>query len=65
VFLELTAAGTTLLRKLSLLHRDQLMRVGTNMVSALDAILSAYGAPRATRTNGTRTKPRQTARRSR
>ena len=58
VFLELTAAGTTLLRKLSLLHRDQLMRVGTHMVSSLDAILSAYGAPRAARTNGARTKPR-------
>jgi len=65
VFLELTAAGTTLLRKLSLLHRDQLLRVGTHMVSALDAILSAYGAARAPRTNGARTKSQQATRRTR
>jgi DNA-binding MarR family transcriptional regulator len=52
VFLELTTAGSTLLRKLSVLHRDQLLRVGPHVVTALDAILSAYGVPRASRANG-------------
>ena len=52
VFLELTTAGSTLLRKLSVLHRDQLLRVGPHMVNALDAILSAYGLPRQAKSNG-------------
>jgi DNA-binding MarR family transcriptional regulator len=57
VFIELTATGTALLRKLSALHRDQLLRVGPHMVNALDAILSAYGVPRSAKSpNGARSK---------
>jgi DNA-binding MarR family transcriptional regulator len=52
VFLQLTAAGATLLRKLSVLHRDQLVRVGPHMVNALDAILSTYGVARSSKPNG-------------
>ena len=44
VFLRLTSKGAGLLRKLSVLHRDQLLRVGPDMVLALESILSAYGA---------------------
>jgi DNA-binding MarR family transcriptional regulator len=55
VFLRLTPAGGNLLRKLSMLHRDQLLRVGPHMVGALDAILSAYGVGRVQRTNGVKT----------
>jgi DNA-binding MarR family transcriptional regulator len=66
VFLELTTSGAVLLRKLSALHRDQLLSVGPEMVNALDAILSTYGVPRASReTNGVRTKQRTAARRTR
>ncbi|HEY3493155.1 MAG TPA: MarR family transcriptional regulator [Polyangiaceae bacterium] len=44
VLLHLTPKGTSLLRKLSVLHREQLARVGPHMVEALGAILTARGA---------------------
>jgi DNA-binding MarR family transcriptional regulator len=40
VFLALTPKGSTLLRRLSLQHREQLGRVGPSMVRALGGILS-------------------------
>lgn len=43
VLLKLTAQGTRLLRTLSVLHRDQLARVGPHMVESLSAILAAHG----------------------
>lgn len=42
VFLSVTPQGTKLLRRLSALHQDQLVRVGPHMVAALRAILSAH-----------------------
>jgi len=42
VFLSVTPEGTKLLRKLSALHHEQLVRVGPHMVTALRAILSAH-----------------------
>jgi len=66
VFLELTVSGAALLRKLSVLHRDQLLRVGPHMVSSLDSILSTYGVPRSVRpVNGAKPKQRVATRRSR
>ena len=40
VFLTLTAAGSRLLRSLSLLHRAQLAEVGPSMVDALGGIIA-------------------------
>jgi len=40
VLLSLTEAGSELLAKLSLLHREQLGTVGASMVEALDLIIS-------------------------
>ena len=45
VFLRLTSKGLSLLRKLSVRHREQLERVGPSMVEALSMIVSAYVAP--------------------
>jgi DNA-binding MarR family transcriptional regulator len=65
VFLQLTPKGLALLKKLSVLHREQLLQIGPHMVSVLGSILSAYAAPRPSRkANGTRPK-RTTARRAR
>jgi len=65
VFLAVTATGTALLRKLSALHRDQLLRVGPHMVSALDAILSTYGVPRSSKTSPEARPKRAAAKRAR
>lgn len=42
VLVRLTADGTSLLRELSLLHREQLQRVGPEMVEALSRILGTW-----------------------
>jgi DNA-binding MarR family transcriptional regulator len=65
VFLKLTPVGGSLLRKLSILHRAQLLRVGPHMVGALDAILSAYGARRVTHSGSNGAKKPRDERRSR
>jgi len=50
VRLMLTPLGSELLAKLSVLHSQQLGAVGTEMVQALDLIVSAHaGKPKATR----------------
>ena len=46
VFVHLTAPGLALLRKLSALHRAQLISVGPDMVLALQAILESRGPVR-------------------
>lgn len=42
VLVRLTPDGTALLRRLSDLHREQLLRVGPHMVEALSAILGEH-----------------------
>ena len=46
VFVHLTAPGLALLRRLSALHREQLIGVGPGMVSALQAILESRAPAR-------------------
>lgn len=44
VWIRLTPAGRTILRKLALTHRDELERAGPELAHALDAVLQHRGA---------------------
>jgi DNA-binding MarR family transcriptional regulator len=60
VFLRLTREGESVLRGLSVLHRQQLLDVGPTMVAALQGILGKHA-----RANGKARQPALTSRRER